>query len=266
MTQQALHLSHFQIDHFTEQGRRDTQEDRMFIHVFVDESENELGHFIAILDGHGGSKTADAILEMLPYSMPTFAHALQSGQFKFSEILGTLCETLRSSTEHFTAGTTLTCAFIEVAQMRLNIAQLGDSALLLVRDGKIVTATTSHNARMNKIDRFTMIARGARWDGGYLCNGSAGIQCTRTLGDKNIPQIIRTPEISAHPIFPGDVIVLATDGVLSTNNAKAYKAEAADIAQLLKRRPDLPAEQLTYYGMGIRGSSDNATTILVRIS
>ena len=97
-------------------------------------------------------------------------------------------------------------------------------------------------------------------------NGLHGIQCTRTFGDKWIPQIIREPEIMTTSLQHKDVLVLATDGVFTTANLAYLDEETKDVADMIANDPKLSAEDITYYGMEIREAHDNATTILIRIT
>lgn len=255
------------IDHFTAQGGRSTQEDRVFLHLIQDAAGEPLAYFIAILDGHGGIETVDALLEMLPHSMPAFEYALLTGNVPMTQILENMCATLFSGTQQFVAGSTLTCALIDVHTKRMYAANLGDSVLMLARQGQVSFATHPHNARMHSTDRLELIARGAVWDEkeGYICNGPYSIQCSRALGDKLIPQLIRTPDVFTLNLKQGDTIMFATDGVITTNDDESYVDELIYFSKMLEDDEKLTAEELTYLGMEIRRASDNATTILVHI-
>lgn len=255
----------FEIDYFTAQGGRKMQEDSGFIFSIENAEGKTRAYFIAILDGHGGKEAVDQVMEMLPSCMPIFACALEKGAPSIEELLEMLCATLHSATAQFIAGTTFTCALIDQKLMRMYVANLGDSSLLHIRKGKVVTKTTTHNIRTNMSDRKIALEHGGRFEEGYLFSGEYGVQCTRALGDCRIPQLIREPEIISVKIKRGDTIVLLTDGVITTCNDERYSNEARAIARLLEDNPSISAEDITYQGMEIREAFDNATTILVRL-
>lgn len=267
MTSKASPPLQLRIDHFTAQGGRPTQEDRFFFHTFIGFDGTTWGHFIAVLDGHGGASTVDAIISMLPRSMPALSHVLQKGTLGKSTVLTELCETLHQHTRQFVPGSTFTGALIDIRRKIMGVVHLGDSALMLVRDGKAAFATTPHNVRTHIDDREIMVARGGVWDAkdGYVCNGPHGIQCSRTLGDVLIPQIIRTPEVTTCEIKRGDCIMLATDGVVTTSHAERYPDELSQFAALIESDNTLSAEDITYLGMEIRDAHDNATTIIAHL-
>ncbi len=238
----------------THQGSRNHQEDR-----FVVQEDSAGGGFFAVMDGHSGDFVsgfiARNILEIFSKEMTQLKNPEQA-------ILATFAE-LNSRTRNVGAGSTLSLVLIPPEEDRVYIGILGDSPVILRHGGK-TWVSPEHNARNNESERKAAEARGAVYSNGYLYDGSGecGLQLSRAFGDAALGNILnREPEIFEMALAEGDVIVLATDGVVDPAHQDS-SAMAKHVLALAEKHGD--AEYLVHDALD-RQTRDNVTAIVCRI-
>jgi len=143
-------------------------------------------------------------------------------------------------------GTTLTYALLRDA--RLHLAHIGDSRCYLLREKKLTRLTTDHTVE-NEV-------RASRAAGKIIFYDEAQRKAlTRCIGQQSPVE----PDITRHPLLPGDRYLLCTDGITKaiddpelTDILSADRAPADILHTLISLAND--------YGGG-----DNATGVLVHI-
>lgn len=140
---------------------------------------------------------------------------------------------------------TLTCG--SISEESLQIAHIGDSRCILLREGACATLTEDHSAENeHKRDPSSNPEPAPRWRGALA----------RCLGQ---PDALR-PDFLTHALQPGDVVVFATDGITRLIGVdeldKLLRQDDAPPPDRLARLIDLA------YG---RGAPDNATLVMVEV-
>jgi len=143
-------------------------------------------------------------------------------------------------------GTTLVAArFVEPT---VSIANVGDSRIYLLREGELLQLTEDHSLVMEQVRRGMLTLEEAK-------RSSAQNIITRALGTDETT----LPDLGEFPAQDGDVLLLATDGVLR-------HVEDAEIRDILLQIPSLNAACATLIdAANAGGGDDNSTCILVRV-
>lgn len=219
----------FDVGAYSEQGQRRYQEDAV---------GHEVGPSVAVFavaDGLGGhphgdlaSKAAvEAVvgLALLPTevggeSAPGLA-ALASNSVTAAH---------RSAQD---SGGSTTLAMVLVAGTRAVVAHVGDSRVYRLRSGTVAQLTEDHRVARHYLSRW--------------------------LGGRRDDPDFSTPTVNELDTQPGDVWVLATDGVSDTLSEEWLR-------QILEREPtaQAAAEELVRFALKL-GSGDNCTALVVRV-
>lgn len=142
-------------------------------------------------------------------------------------------------------GTTLVCACLDGS--RIVIGNVGDSRAYLVRNGGCVQITQDHSYLDEEIRKGNMTPEMA---------AASNLQSviTRAIG---VAETVE-PDLFASTLLPGDMLLLASDGL-------TRYAHNEEIAQAAANEPDLQhiCSSLTEYAKE-RGGVDNITCILLR--
>ena len=143
-------------------------------------------------------------------------------------------------------GTTLVAArFFEGT---ISIANVGDSRIYLLREGELLQLTEDHSLVMEQVRRGMLTLEEAR---------RSAVQniITRALGTDETT----LPDLGEFPAQVGDILLLATDGVLR-------HVEDAEIRNILLQVPSLKAACTTLIDAANEGGGDdNSTCVLVRV-
>jgi serine/threonine protein phosphatase PrpC len=230
-------------------GRRDHMEDRWAVQA------TPYGLYVAVYDGHGGSRVADLAAAQLHLAV---LRARQAGLDPAGALRRAFGE-LEAATADAECGSTV--AALLLTGESLTTAHVGDSRV--VRIGPIGAESLTRDHRIDAPDERARVLRmGARLDPPYVVRGDHGLMMTRSLGDRWFRQVgvIAEPEIGSHAIGADDVaLVAATDGVwdvLSPEEAARIvrRAETAGAAA-----GALVTEALA------AGTRDNVTAVVVRL-
>lgn len=139
-------------------------------------------------------------------------------------------------------GSTLTLAHIQGST--LNIAHVGDTGLLLFRDGNWIKLTVDHTMAQEMRDRLHP------GENAYIPEYFSHT-LTRCVGQAGI----LTPDVYTHDIAPGDRILLYSDGVTKV-------IQNDELRDLLKKATDPGAATEHIIRLGNeRGGPDNITAI-----
>jgi len=228
------------------QGDRPTMEDT-HMHI-TNVGNNNTGSFFAVYDGHSGKDAAriahDTLHTHIDYANANSAQQLHNA---FLKTEADICA-------HTSSGSCAVTAYI--TDTHAHIAWVGDSRAVVIRDGCVVFATTDHKphapAEQERIER---VGGHVIWWGGFRVEGLA---VSRSLGDKNqkisLPGgIIAAPEIHAHAVQSGDIIIVACDGIWDVMSNQ----HAADIVCKAFNTPlDALQEQFPPIVMCRRGGED----------
>lgn len=143
-------------------------------------------------------------------------------------------------------GTTCTAALI--FDDRLSIAHVGDSRCYLIRNGRIEQLTQDHSLVMEQV-RHGLISKD---DEAVHANQNI---LTRSLGTEAEVKV----DLDEHPLFPGDVILLCSDGLNKEMDDNAVLKAAQQVAE-----PKQLAERLIKMAND-SGGRDNITVAIARM-
>lgn len=144
-------------------------------------------------------------------------------------------------------GTTIVCGLVHGD--RLSVAHVGDSRLYLWRDGQLQQLTRDHSLVEE------MIARGAyaREDASRFVRRNI---VTRALGIEPGMEV----ELSEHPLQPGDVLLLCSDGLTDMIDDPAIAAILGNQADNLAS-----ATETLIAAANAQGGRDNISVMLARV-
>ncbi len=143
-------------------------------------------------------------------------------------------------------GTTLVAA--RFADGNVSIANVGDSRIYLLRDGELHQLTEDHSLVMEQVRRGMLTLEQAK-------QSSAQNIITRALGTDDTT----LPDLGEFPAQAGDILLLATDGVLRHVEDKV-------IRDILMQITSLKAACATLIDAANEGGGDdNSTCILARV-
>jgi protein phosphatase len=136
-----------------------------------------------------------------------------------------------------------------VREGKASVAHVGDSRAYLLRDGQIRLLTADHSLVMEQVRRGLMTAEEAE-------RSSIQNIITRALGSEDAAE----PDVQDVKISPGDLFLLATDGLTKLVKEPELREIAASAPSLEKACEGLIGAART------AGGDDNITCLLVRIS
>lgn len=162
------------------------------------------GRLVVIADGMGGHKGGEIASGMAVATISeTFAKSTLAG-------IDRLVETFRLANKAIfeqnqldprggNMGTTCTAAWIN--DNRVSIAHVGDTRCYLIRRGELMQLTQDHSLGQDRLRRGLISKEQAEaYDQNIL---------TRSLGTQQEVEI----DADAHPLLPGDVLLLCSDGL-----------------------------------------------------
>jgi serine/threonine protein phosphatase PrpC len=148
-----------------------------------------------------------------------------------------------------TSGMGTTLVAVRFIDDTVSIANVGDSRIYLLRDGQLLQLTEDHSLVMEQVRRGMLTLEEAK-------RSSAQNIITRALGTDETT----LPDLGEFPAQAGDVLLLATDGVLR-------HVEDNEIREILLQVTSLKAACATLIDAANEGGGDdNSTCVLVRVS
>lgn len=203
---------------------------------------------VAVFDGHGdmghviAARVRELFIQQAPLMLGRQARERPSDAFKG---LFLRCQSvLESEGLCERAGTTVACALVDRSRRRVSFAHVGDSGLVLVKDGGVAYMTKEHKFDAEAERRIQASGGEVRFVSGCLrivARGSdgPGLAMSRSLGDvaANRLGLIPEPEVSSiMPLESGSCVIVGSDGlwdyVPQTFASKVVAgAEAQELAQ-----------------------------------
>jgi protein phosphatase len=216
--------------------------------------DEELG-LMVVADGMGGHNAgevaselaASAVWEHLRNSSSAGAGGSSDLAGAITAANGRIFAAARQSPARHGMGTTIVAAIADGRSLR--VAHVGDSRAYLFRAGTLTCLTTDHSVVGEQLSK------------GLLRPEDAGASpfsnvLTRALGPKETVEI----DHSERALQPGDVIVIATDGLTKTVSDHLIATAVAD-----NDDPEPLADRLIELALAA-GGTDNVTVIAARLS
>lgn len=235
------------------QGPRPYQED-WHVCLRIDKP-NLKGWLLAVMDGHNGKLVAELCAEKIE---KLFQIADES---RAEESLRRLVADLNKQTESYIEGSTFSTALILDGVLKVWVAVLGDSPVVVLdQDGKI-HISPEHNVRFNLEERKAAEKRGGIYQNGYiwtdLSDLAKGLQMGRALGDSAFRKILsREPDI--YIIDNPEWVLVASDGVFDPGHKNTSQL-LEEVKKYARRHSN--AEEIMKWAEN-RGLKDNATAIV----
>ncbi|QDU37572.1 Putative protein phosphatase 2C-type [Maioricimonas rarisocia] len=232
--------------------RRRNNEDACVIRISKSEEEfHRRGHLFVVADGMGGHAVGELASKLAVETLPhTF---FKSKEEDVGEALRAAVEAANAAIhtrgsqnrDFLRMGTT--CTALTLGEHGVYIAHVGDSRAYRIRRDRIDQLTFDHSLE------WELERSGRKADLDPAARNNRNV-ITRSLGPE------RTVEIDLegpYPVFPGDVFVLCSDGLIN----HVSDDEIATIAQDLAPRT---ACRLLVQLANLRGGTDNCTVVIAR--
>ncbi len=215
--------------------------------------------FCGIFDGHGAK--GNLVAAFLKNEVVRRVLLSKKPGQSLKEALADMQNMLKKNKDAQHAGATAVISVLDDTNL-LTVANVGDSRLLVVRNGKELFSTRDH-----KPSDPAEAARVVK-NGGYVADGRVwdpktgiGFALARSMGDISSQgtALIAEPDITSVQLTKGDTIVLASDGVwdvLSNEQVIALVAQGGMHQEIADRIVEKARAQ---------GSADDITTVVFTI-
>ncbi len=212
------------------------------------------GWMFVLADGVGGHEKGEVASKTAVESMVAGFHKAKDGE-SHSTLLQRLVQQANTSVfeaavtgGRSSAGMATTIVACALRYDRVSVAHVGDSRCYLIRNGKAAQITRDHTVASEQVRMGLVTAQEA-------AAGQTSHILSRSLGTELIANI----DTDDHQIFPGDVLLLCSDGLHG-------EVEASEMAAICGQGQDLQqaAEKLVALAND-RGGGDNISVQLIRI-
>ena len=212
------------------------------------------GWMFVLADGVGGHEKGEVASKTAVESMVAGFHKAKDGE-SHSTLLQRLVQQANTSVFEAavtggrgSAGMATTIVACALRYDRVSVAHVGDSRCYLIRNGKAAQITRDHTVASEQVRMGLVTAQEA-------AAGQTSHILSRSLGTELIANI----DTDDHQIFPGDVLLLCSDGLHG-------EVEASEMAAICGQGQDLQqaAEKLVALAND-RGGGDNISVQLIRI-
>lgn len=245
-------------------GFRTTMEDA---HMMVADVDGSAPALFGIFDGHSNEKCSEYVAEHLPGKLKALKEPITA------EMLEKACVEVDQAflADNSDGGTTGTFCLIR-KDGKVTVANVGDSRILVCRKGELVFETEDHKpyvpSERERILRCGGTVVGNRVDGDLAVSrafGDATFKVRGTTDYKN-QKVICVPEVSEVTCQPGDIIILACDGVFEGNFTNAEVCTFV-FEQLTRCWDDIAVIACRVCDEAIRrGSKDNISCMVVQMA
>jgi len=275
--QQEVDLQDLEAGHFEAQGHRPSMEDASVMNIGL----------YGVCDGHGGKWVATYVKDTIVPEFKknrrelarTFA-ALEHGARRVFERKKVAQEDPSfQGKSDYTAGTMAVIAHVRPNNHQIDVAFVGDSRAALIRGDSILAVTRDHRPdEQPELQRLTEAAQASnRTLSDFMTKDRKrvhGLPVSRVLGDfgrkEDLAQIgvqnalIAVPETDSWDYQPGDVLLLACDGVWDVIG-NAVNEHGKGIAELVAENRGKSAQEIAdFVGQEAlkRGTRDNVSVVV----
>lgn len=246
-------------------GYRNSMEDAHVLNTGPDRM------MFGVFDGHSNDKCSNYIAEHLPRKILGAQGPLTD------QVLQNLCI---SCDEQFLedvgeGGTTATFAIVEPGQeaksYALTICNIGDSRVLVARNGTLLFATEDHKPQnpeeRARIESCGGTVRMNRVDGDLAVSRAFGdFVFKRFHDDLRKQKVIAVPDVTRMTVQEGDVLIIACDGVFEGSFSNDEVVQFV-FSQLPPPGGDLAVVAARVCDQAVRrGSKDNISCLLVQFA
>lgn len=234
------------------QGSRSYQED-CNLHISVAYESRLCGELLAVMDGHGGA----AVSELCEQEIRNIFKFSGSEQSEAS--LKKLVAELALRTGDYETGSTISLALITDVPLKVSVAVLGDSPVVVYDKQGQLHISPEHNVRSNLEERKAAEQRGGIYCHGYISapDSSGELQLSRALGDSFLGSVLsKEPDVYtiAEPVW----VLVASDGLFDPGHSDMHRL-LEEIKEYAKR--NATADELMKWAEK-RGLRDNATALV----
>ncbi|KAG5497806.1 hypothetical protein GH5_02596 [Leishmania sp. Ghana 2012 LV757] len=198
----------------SQNGFRNSMEDA---HMLVATEDSDVAYF-GIFDGHSNAECSAFVARELPQRLKKLPEPITA------EMLEKVCVDvdeayMKSNVE---GGSTGTFCIIR-KDLKVTIANVGDSRILVCRGGKLIFATEDHKPYIPGETERIVACGGSvvsnRVDGDLAVSRAFGDASFKVRGVKDYrkQKVIAVPDVSVVQCQPNDFIILACDGVFEGN-------------------------------------------------
>jgi serine/threonine protein phosphatase PrpC len=206
------------------------------------------GWLFAVADGMGGHALGEVASQLaIDTLFDIYYHAEPDPALALREAIEAANVTVHynATMRGVTMGTTLTVVVLR--DEMLTVANVGDSRVYRLRDGRVQQLTQDHSLIAEQVRRGLMTAEQAT-------QSQLGNVITRCIGYRSSVEV----DISESPLRAGDVILLSSDGLHGL-------LETDEIASIVTDESLDDAAQMLVDVANLRGGPDNITCLLVRV-
>ena len=239
----------------TAQGKRDYQEDAF---GYVSTSS---AHVFGVFDGHGGEQCSQYCSIKIPPAVAAHKHLGKTPRRALTEVF---CDIDSKFCREFDqSGSTATVGVLQATgsgKYKLTVANVGDSSAVLLRNGKskMVKLSGLHHGSC-PVERDRIVKQGGLILFDYMdkiWRVQGVLSVTRAIGDASLkPYVIASPEIKEVFVVPGDLILIASDGLWDEVNQDK-------VVEYLRGGPGLQALVDSIADVG----EDNITAMVVDVA
>ncbi|CAM8913227.1 unnamed protein product [Rhodiola kirilowii] len=238
-------------------GKRSSMED--FYETRIDGVDGEIIGLFGVFDGHGGARAAEYVKQNL------FSNLVKHPKFT-SDTKGAIADAYNNTDADFLdtdknqnrdAGSTASTAIL--VGDRLLVANVGDSRVVMCKNGKAVAVSRDHKPDHDDERKRIEDAGGfVVWAGTWRVGGVLAV--SRAFGDKLLKQyVVADPAIKEEKVDSSlEFLIIASDGLWDV----VSNGEAVEMVKPIQD-PEQAAKRLTQEAYQ-RGSADNITCVVVR--
>ncbi|KAF3777114.1 putative protein phosphatase 2C 59 [Nymphaea thermarum] len=232
-------------------GKRSTMED--FYETKIAGVDGEIVGLFGVFDGHGGARAAEYVKQNLFSNLIRHPEFISNTRSAIADAYNqTDSDFLKSeNSQNRDAGSTASTAVL--VGDRLLVANVGDSRVVICRDGNAIAVSRDHKPDQTD-ERQRIEDAGGTWRvGGVLA-------VSRAFGDRQLKQyVVADPEIKEEVIDGSlEFLILASDGLWDV----VTNEEAVSMVKSIED-PEEAAKRLMQEAYQ-RGSADNITCVVVR--
>eukprot|EP01006_Ploeotia_vitrea_P026440 TRINITY_DN59427_c0_g1_i1.p2 TRINITY_DN59427_c0_g1~~TRINITY_DN59427_c0_g1_i1.p2 ORF type:complete len:434 (-),score=55.36 TRINITY_DN59427_c0_g1_i1:1556-2857(-) len=245
-------------------GFREQMEDAHAIKV-----TDEWGYF-GVFDGHSGSKCSSFCSKRFPEEIEKAPKPVPDDELE-KITLAIDAEFIGNTKE---SGSTATMFVAtkgkEAGTYDIQVGNVGDSRVIIVKDGECVSMTTDHKPSLEKekerIERCGGTVHTDRVDGMLAMSRAMGDSEYKNREGSQLEQkVIPQPDVTHGTCGPKDYVLVCCDGIFESNFSNEQVVEFVN--QQLKDSPDIAAAMCNLCEEALaRGSTDNMTAMLVQFT